>query len=106
MASILDTLAQTFIAVLGDDELATYTRADGSWSGPVAVIFENPSSLMATGAGPDAVVAEAKFHIAVGDLFGGWGQGDTIAFRGKTWIVRAPLPDGHGMVQFQVEAAA
>lgn len=105
MSSIFDGLASTFVAVLGDDEQAVYSKADGSWSGAVSVIFDRPSTLMATGSGPDAVTRETRFHAEEACLPAGYGAGDTIAFRNETWTVSAALADGHGMVELRVEVA-
>lgn len=104
MSSILDGLAPMFVAVFGDSEAARYSRADGSWSGDVTPIFRDPAMVVETGDGPGTVVRQTTFDFAVADLAGGYGQNDTIAFRGWSWIVRAALPDGHGMVTLQVEA--
>lgn len=105
MSSIFDGLASIFVGVMGDDELARYARADGSWSGDVRPIFDDPSMVLDAGNGKPAVERDTKFHFSAADLVGGWGQNDTITFRNRSWVVRAALPDGHGMVAMMVEAA-
>ena len=108
MASIFDGLASTIVQVLGDDELAQYTLADGSQSAAVQVIFEAPARSMAVhglSSGVAAIEIPTKFHANTADLPAGFGQGDTLQFRGRQWTVKAALPDGHGIVALEVEAA-
>ena len=41
MSSILDVGAPIFQAVFGDDELARYSKRDGSWQGDLTPIFKD-----------------------------------------------------------------
>ena len=103
MSSILDGLAPIFVATFGDSVPACYSKRDGSWSGNVSVIYEAPATLTAIGTGPEAVTIPTKFHANEADLPTGYGQGDTVSFRGRDWTVKIPLPDGHGMVVLEME---
>ena len=98
MSSPFDGLASTFVAALGDDTPVAYTH--GAINIAVLGIFEVPS-LMVQGLtdGADIVSAEASFSCAEADLPAGYGEGDTLVRRAVTYTVKAPLPDGHGMVR-------
>lgn len=105
MASIFEDLdiASTFVEVLGDDELARYSLRDGSWSGDLQPIFDDPAMLTDTGNGPGSIDRAPRFHFVESAMPPGYGQGDIISFRAKDYTIRAALPDGHGMVVCHVE---
>ena len=110
MSSVFDGMAEIFTSAMGDDDLVTYTRAKGSWSGSVKAIYE-PAAAMANlmqGAGAvEAVTTPTRFHIAASALTGGWGQGDTIRRGTADWVVKSvpDRPDQGGVVVIEVEAA-
>lgn len=98
MSSLFDTLAPIFVGVLGDDVPVAYTHAAAT--SDVRGIFETPSLLVQGLAdGADIVSADAWFACAEADLPAGYGEGDTLVRRGTTYAVKAPEPDGHGMVR-------
>ena len=96
-------MAGVFVAVLGDNESFTYTTRRGA---AVAIrgIFENPAELVDTGTAPAGEIQrQAKLSVAEADLPAGYGQGDSISRGSESWSVRAPLPDGNGMVDLILE---
>lgn len=98
MASLFDSLAPLFVAVIGDDVPVAYTHAAATTD--VLGIFEAPSMLVqGLSDGADIVSADASFSCAEADLPAGYGEGDTLVRRGTTYAVKAPMPDGHGMVR-------
>ncbi|WP_428673701.1 head-tail joining protein [Reyranella sp.] len=98
MASLFDSLAPLFVQVTGDDVPVSYTHATATTD--VLGIFEVPALIVQGLAdGADIVDADASFHCAEADLPAGYGEGDTILRRGTTYVVKAPMPDGHGMVR-------
>lgn len=103
MSSPFDGLASTFVSALGDSDPVTYTRAGG---GAVSIygIFENRAEVVDAGLGRAGQVERTPMlSVAEADLPTGYGQNDTILIKGKTYAVRASLPDGHGMVELQLE---
>lgn len=98
MSSPFDGLSDIFVQTLGDDVPVAYTH--GATTVDVLGIFEVPS-LVVTGLsdGADIVDADASFACAEDDLPDGYGEGDTLVRRGVTYAVKAPMPDGHGMVK-------
>lgn len=105
MPSIFEDLdvASIFVETLGDDGLARYSRGDGSAAVDIAPIFDDPAMVTDTGNGPGSIDRAPRFSFAESSLPTGYRQDDTITFRGKDYIVRAALPDGHGMVVCHVE---
>ncbi len=98
MSSIFDGLAPIFTQVLGDDVPVQYTHADTTID--VIGIFEMPATVLpGTSDGADIVLTDPMFGCAESDLPDGYGEGDTIVRRGVTYVVKAPQPDGHGMVK-------
>jgi hypothetical protein len=104
MASIFDTLAGTFIAVLGDDDLWTYTTRGGA-TAQVKGIFEEPARVVDVGAGPQDLQRFPELSCAEADLPGGRGKGDSVQRGTVSYVVQALLPDGHGMVRLILETA-
>jgi hypothetical protein len=103
MSNIFDGLASIFVDTFGDDAAGIYTKRDGSWSGSVKLIYEAPAALSGMGSPVDDITIPTKFHAAIADLPIGYGQGDTLRFRGRDWTVKTPLPDGQGMVVLEME---
>jgi hypothetical protein len=101
MSSPFDGLAPIFVAALGDDVPVTYTH--GAVTVDVIGIFETPAMLIeGLAEGADIVGIDAWFACAEADLPAGYGEGDTLLRRGATYAVKAPMPDGHGMVRLSL----
>lgn len=103
MSSIFDGLASIFVQVLGDSDPVTYTTKGGtvvSLNG----IFETPTMQLDEGTGSAGQIHEMpKLAVAEADLPAGRAQGDSVAIKGQSYIVRAVLPDGHGMVELLLD---
>lgn len=101
MAVESDDDRRTFLADFG--ELLTYTH--GGATVPLLGIVEMPVTVVAAADGPDRLGVQPIVLFAEADLSAGYAQGDALVMRGKTWRVRAVLPDGAGMVRMELEAA-
>lgn len=103
MSSIFNGMAAIFVDTFGEGDLVPYTH--GATTVSVRAIFDDPTMLMDDGPGPAKVIAVPKLHCDVDDLPSGFGQGDSVTVRGTVYVVRAPLPDGRGMVVMELERA-
>lgn len=97
MSSIFDVLPSLFVQHLGDREEMPYTH--GGTTVGVKGIVEMPAMMVDGLSEPQIVDADASFHCAVADLPAGYGEGDTVVVRGVSYRVKAPMPDGRGMVR-------
>lgn len=96
MTDLFDGLPAIFRDTFG--ESVTYTKSGGSPLEVRAVVL-TPALLVQGLAEIDVVTANTEIHCAVADLPAGYGEGDAVVVRGVGYRVRAPMPDGHGMVR-------
>jgi len=97
MSSIFDGMAALFVEHLGDREDLPYTH-DGT---TVAVkgIVEMPAMAVDGLTEVQIVDGDTWLHCAEADLPTGYGENDTVVVRGVNYRVKAPMPDGRGMVR-------
>lgn len=101
MSSIFDSMAATFVQHLGETVDYRHGPATISLQG-----FVEMPSMMAGGLGedaPDSIETQISVSFAAADLPVGFASGDTVALRGRSYAVKAVLPDGRGMVRLQLE---
>lgn len=99
-------MPDAFLDALGEDG-AQITIAGVPLAEPVRVVARGPFGAIAPDAGygeggVNGMTPTASF--AEGDV-PGLKDGDRMVFKGVTWIIREPLPDGRGMVRCQLERA-
>lgn len=105
MSSPFDDLASIFVGVLGDSDPVSYTKSGGATVSVIG-IFENRTEFFDTGQSMTGALHRMPvLSVAEADLPSGYGQGDSVVIKGNTYTVRTPLPDGHGMVDLQLELA-
>jgi hypothetical protein len=97
MSSIFDGMAALFVQHLGDREAFPYTH--GATTVSVKGIVEMPAMTVDGLSEPQIVDANTWLHCAAADLPTGYGEGDTVVVRGVSYRVKAPMPDGRGMVR-------
>ena len=97
MSSIFDALPSLFVQHLGDREAFPYTH--GATTVDVKGIVEMPAMMVEGLSEPQIVDADTWLHCAVADLPAGYGENDTVVVRGVSYRVKAPMPDGRGMVR-------
>ncbi len=97
MSSIFDGMADLFVQHLGDREAMAYTH-NGTTVG-VKGIVEMPTMTIDGLSDVQVVDADASLHCAVADLPAGYDENDTVVVRGVNYRVKAPMPDGRGMVR-------
>jgi len=96
-AAFLDALGETGEVTIGGVPL----------DDPVRVIIRGPFGEVAGGAGygePGVNGMTPRASFAETDV-PNISDGDKLTFRGVTWTVREPLPDGRGMVRCELERA-
>lgn len=103
MASWTDGMAAIFRDTFSDDEPFPYTH-DGA-TVPVRGIFEAPSIAVGGLAEVQLVDADASVSFAEDDLPAGYGEGDTVVIRGVSYLTKAPMRDGRGMVRIPLSKA-
>lgn len=96
MTDLFDGLPAIFRDTFG--EAVTYTKAGGAPSEIQAIVL-TPALLVQGLAEIDVVTADTEIHCAAADLPVGYGEGDTVIVRGVSYRVKAPMPDGRGMVR-------
>ena len=97
MSSIFDALPSLFVQHLGDREAFPYTH--GTTTVDVKGIVEMPAMNVDGFSENQIVDADASLHCATADLPTGYGDGDSVVVRGISYRVKAPMPDGRGMVR-------
>jgi hypothetical protein len=96
MTDLFDGLPAIFRDTFG--EAVTYMKVGDAHLEIQAVVL-TPALLVQGLAEIDVVTADTEIHCAVADLPAGYGEGDTVVVRGASYRVKAPMPDGHGMVR-------
>lgn len=103
MSSVFDALPALFVQHLGDREAFPYTHAAATVD--VKGIVEMPAMTVDGLSEAQIVDADTWLHCVAADLPAGYGEGDTVVVRGVNYRVKAPMPDGRGMVRLPLMKA-
>ena len=102
MTDLFDGLPAIFRDTFGESVI--YTKAGGIPLELQAIVLV-PTLLVQGLAEVDLVSADTEIHCATADLPVGYGANDSVVVRGIAYRVKAPMPDGRGMVRLPLMKA-